>query len=115
MTWYHPKYYKELRKQYRDSIEALPRKGESLVPSKLQAANKRQATSKPEPVQVQETTSVKPQQTSSDKPQASSQNENRSSTPSLESSKLQASSPKQKGSSFKPQASSAKIPEPGNN
>jgi hypothetical protein len=27
----------------------------------------------------------------------------------------QASSPKQKGSSFKPQASSAKIPEPGNN
>ena len=32
MTWYHPKYYKELRKQYRDSIEALPRKGESLVP-----------------------------------------------------------------------------------
>ena len=61
MTWYHPKYYKELRKQYRDSIEALPRKGESLVPSKLQAANKRQATSKPEPVQVQETPSVKPQ------------------------------------------------------
>ena len=70
MTWYHPKYYKELRKQYRDSIEALPRKGESLVPSKLQAANKRQATSKPEPVQVQEATSVKPQQTSSDKLQA---------------------------------------------
>ncbi len=70
MTWYHPKYYKELRKQYRDSIEALPRKGESLVPSKLQAANKQQATSKPEPVQVQEATSVKPQQTSSDKPQA---------------------------------------------
>ena len=29
----HPKYYKELRKQYRDSIEALPRNGESLVPS----------------------------------------------------------------------------------
>ena len=27
----------------------------------------------------------------------------------------QASSPKQKGSSFKPEASSAKIPEPGNN
>ena len=40
----HPKYYKELRKQYRDSIEALPRNGESLVleeaPSlKLQAAS----------------------------------------------------------------------------
>ena len=31
------------------------------------------------------------------------------------SNKLQASIPKQKGSSFKPQASSAKIPEPGNN
>ena len=37
-TFRHPKYYKELRKQYRDSIEALPRNGESLVPSsKLQA------------------------------------------------------------------------------
>ena len=35
--------------------------------------------------------------------------------PSESSNKLQASSPKQKGSSFKPQASSAKIPEPGNN
>ena len=47
MTWYHPKYYKELRKQYRDSIEALPRNGESLVPtSKLQATScKRQASS----------------------------------------------------------------------
>ena len=30
--YYHPKYYKELRKQRRDSIEALPRNGESLVP-----------------------------------------------------------------------------------
>ena len=49
----HPKYYAALRAELR----------------KLQAANKRQATSKPEPVQVQETTSVKPQQTSSDKHQ----------------------------------------------
>ena len=46
--FYHPNYYKKLRKQYRDSIEALPRNGESLVleeapSSKLQAASKRQA------------------------------------------------------------------------
>ena len=54
MTYHHPKYYAALRAELR----------------KLQAANKRQATSKPEPVQVQETTSVKPQQTSSDKLQA---------------------------------------------
>jgi len=54
MTFYHPKYYAALRAELR----------------KLQAANKQQATSKPEPVQVQEATSVKPQQTSSDKPQA---------------------------------------------
>jgi len=44
-------------------------------------------------------------QATSNKPQAPSESSN----------KLQASSPKQKGSSFKPQASSAKIPEPGNN
>ena len=64
MEFKHPKYYKELRKQYRDSIEALPRKGESLVPSKLHAANKRQATSKPEPVQVQQAASAKRQASS---------------------------------------------------
>ena len=39
MIFYHPKYYKELRKQYRDSIEALPRNGESLVPSSKQQAS----------------------------------------------------------------------------
>ena len=39
MVFYHPKYYKELRKQYRDSIEALPRNGESLVPSSKQQAS----------------------------------------------------------------------------
>jgi hypothetical protein len=44
-------------------------------------------------------------QAASNKPQAPSESSN----------KLQASSPKQKGSSFKPQASIAKIPEPGNN
>jgi hypothetical protein len=48
MTFHHPKYYAALRAERR----------------------KQQATSKPEPVQVQEATSVKPQQTSSDKRQA---------------------------------------------
>ena len=59
MIWYHPKYYKELRKQYRDSIEALPRNGESLVPA---SSDKQQASS------------VKPQATEdkSNKPQAPS-------------------------------------------
>jgi len=38
-TFRHPKYYKELRKQYRDSIEALPRNGESLVPSSKHQAS----------------------------------------------------------------------------
>ena len=49
MTFYHPKYYAALRAELR----------------KLQAANKQQATSKPEPVQVQEATSLKPFTTSS--------------------------------------------------
>ena len=53
MEFKHPKYYAALRAELR----------------KQQAANKQQATSKPEPVQVQETTSLKPQQTSSDKHQ----------------------------------------------
>ena len=57
-----------------------------------------------------EATSVRPDpghklQATSNKPQA----------PSSLNNEPQASSPKQKGSSFKPQASSAKIPEPGNN
>ena len=46
------------------------------------------------------------------KPQAAS---NKLQAPSSLSNKLQASSPVAKASSFKPQASSAKIPEPGNN
>ena len=73
----HPKYYKELRKlrnKLDQAISSKNRDGEcerATGPGlKLQTANKPQATSKPEPVQVQETTSVKPQQTSSDKPQA---------------------------------------------
>jgi hypothetical protein len=64
MTWYHPKYYKELRKQYRDSIEALPRNGESLVPA---SSSKRQASSntKPEPSSGSETSNYKHQASSS--------------------------------------------------
>ena len=64
----HPKYYKELRKQYRDSIEALPRDGESLVPA---SSSKRQAASqpKPEPSSGSQTSSYK-HQAPSDKRQA---------------------------------------------
>jgi hypothetical protein len=78
MEFKHPKYYKELRKLRNKLDQAISSCSGSTelaqrAPGpglKLQAANKPQATSKPEPVQVQETTSVKPQQTSSDKPQA---------------------------------------------
>jgi hypothetical protein len=84
--WHHPKYYKELRKLRNKSDQAI---------------------SKPDTREVVD--SVRPgpglkQQAASDKPQA----------PSWSSNKLQASSPVAKASSFKPQASSAKIPEPGN-
>ena len=37
MEFKHPNYYKKLRKQRRDSTEALPRNGESLVLVKSQA------------------------------------------------------------------------------
>ena len=80
----HPKYYKELRKRNKSD----------------QAISDEAST---------EATSVRPgpglkHQASSAKLQA----------PSWSSHKLQASSPVAKASSFKPQASSAKIPEPGN-
>jgi len=91
MVFRSPKYYAELRKFRREQER------------KLQA------------------TSAKPQATSYKLPgprPISNANKgliHRSQAPSESSNKLQASSPKQKGSSFKPQASSAKIPEPGNN
>ena len=82
----HPKYYKELRKRNKSD----------------------QAISESKTVDIGDSVRPDPglkQQAASNKPQAPSESSN----------KLQASSPKQKGSSFKPQASSAKIPEPGNN
>ena len=94
--WKHPKYYKELRKLRNKLDQSI--------------------SSSPDGNQVERSTGpgLKPRYTPTgillgvdlgDKPQAPSESSN----------KLQASSPKQKGSSFKPQASSAKIPEPGNN
>jgi hypothetical protein len=76
--FYHPNYYKKLRKQYRDSIEALPRNGESLVLEEApsDSSSKLQA-------------SVKQKKVPSSKRQAE------------ESSKPQASSPKHKASSSK--------------
>ena len=85
MEFKHPKYYKELRKR---------NKLDQAISLRAHDGERERATGP----------GLKPQAASS-KPQASSLLKN----------KLQASSPKQKGSSFKPQASSAKIPEPGNN
>ena len=89
--FYHPNYYKKLRKQYRDSIEALPRNGESLVLEEApsDSSSKLQA-------------SVKQKKVPSSKRQAE------------ESAKPQASSPKQQASSSKPEATSSMIREPGN-
>ena len=81
----HPNYYKELRKLRNKLDQAISKEPAT-------AGNQRS----PGP-------GLKPQATSH-KPQA----------PSWSSHKLQASSPVAKASSFKPQASSAKIPEPGN-
>ena len=80
----HPKYYKELRKR---------NKSDQVISGANATAKVERA---PGP-------GLKPQATSA-KPQA----------PSWSSHKLQASSPVAKASSFKPQASSAKIPDPGN-
>ena len=81
----HPKYYKELRKR---------NKSDQTISLTLADGCNGSVRSGPGPKQ----------QAASHKPQA----------PSSLSNKLQASSPVAKASSFKPQASSAKIPEPGN-
>ena len=94
-TFRHPKYYKELRMQYGpqpancDSEE----KSEDRV-----ARGPGLKLPGPRPISNANKGLI-----------------HRRQAPSSESNKPQASSPKQKGSSFKPQASSAKIPEPGNN
>ena len=99
--FYHPNYYKKLRKQYRDSIEALPRNGESLV---LEEAPS-DSSSKP---QAPSDSSSKPYQINYDdfckgdeEPQASS------SKPQASSVKLQAPS------SDNPEVTSSPIREPG--
>ena len=80
----HPKYYKELRKR---------NKSDRVISGAEATAEVERAPGQGLKLQA-----------ASDKPQA----------PSWSSHKLQASSPVAKASSFKPQASSAKIPEPGN-
>ena len=108
MVFRSPKYYAELRK-FRKEQEL--RKRNKLAESRQpvvggQQQSDQSISSSPDGNQVERSTGpgLKLQATSN-KPQAPSESSN----------KLQASSPKQKGSSFKPQASSAKIPEPGNN
>ena len=69
--WYHPKYYKELRK--RNKLDQVISKQQATASStrapgpglKQQASSsKQQATSKPEPVQVQRASSAKRQASS---------------------------------------------------
>ena len=95
MVFRSPKYYAELRK-FRKEQELRKLRNNSD-----QAISDEAST---------EATSVRPGpglklQATSNKPQA----------PSSLNNEPQASSPKQNGSSFTPDASSAKIPEPGNN
>ena len=115
MTFYHPKYYKELRKAgnelaQRSAVkEDLASSGSSPARNKeeeraqlkVPSSNLDQAISQEAAtaaVGVRPGPGLKPQATSS-KPQA----------PSDESHRPQASSPKQQASSSKPQASSSKI------
>ena len=84
-TFRHPKYYKELRMQY------------GPQPANCDSEEKSED-------RVARGPGLKLQALSSKRQAPSSLNN-----------KPQASSPKQKGLSFKPEASSAKIPEPGNN
>ena len=96
MYYWTPKRIKEL-KAAGYKLHASPA---SLVKKSDQAISEDAST---------EATSVRPGP--GQKPQASS---TKLQAPSSLSNKLQASSPVAKASSFKPQASSAKIPEPGN-
>jgi len=114
--FYHPKYYKKLRKQYRDSIEALPRNGESLVLEEApsDSSSKLQASVK------QKKAPSRKLQAASDKPQAYQINyddfcKGDEEEPQASSSKPQASSPKRQASSSKPQATSSVIRDPRNN
>ena len=90
--WYHPKYYKELRKLRNKLDQAISHANSTRGPSDVRSGP-----------------GLK-QQSSSDKPQAPSDS-NSSQQDSID--KQQASSSKHRGSSFKPQASSARIPDPG--
>ena len=102
--FYHPKYYKKLRKQYRDSIEALPRNGESLVLEEApsDSSSKLQASVK------QKKAPSRKLQAASDKPQAYQINYDDfcrgDEEPQASSSKQQAPSSKHQASSRKQQA-----------
>ena len=94
MTFYHPKYYKELRKRNTDQAISPTR---ATAPSRRATGPglKQQAIDETVPhCDIEEAASPKHQ------------------APSLLSNKPQASSPEQQASSFKPQASSSKIREP---
>ena len=110
--FYHPNYYKKLRKQYRDSIEALPRNGESLVleeaPSDSSPSRKLQAASSEG--SSEDLRSSKPYQINYDDFCKGDEEE-----PQASSSKPQASSPKRQASSSKPKATSSVIRDPRNN
>ena len=99
----HPKYYKELRKLRNKLDQAISDEASTEATSVRPDPGLKLPG--PRPISNANKGLIHRRQAASDKLQAPSESSN----------KLQASSPKQKGSSFKPQASSAKIPEPGNN
>ncbi len=78
MVFYHPKYYKELRKRNRDLSELQRVKPERSVPQSDQAISSRAETSgtsvRPDPGLKRQASSVKPQapEETSDKRQAPS-------------------------------------------
>ena len=95
MVFRSPQYYAKLRKFRKEQeLRKLRNNSDQAISSKNRDGECERA---PDPGHKLQATSNKPQ------------------APSSLNNEPQASSPKQKGSSFKPQASSAKIPEPGNN
>jgi len=92
----HPKYYKELRKLRNKEARVNDHSASISDQAISLRSHDGERERSPGPGLKRQVASHKPQ------------------APSWSSHKLQASSPVAKASSFKPQASSAKIPEPGN-
>ena len=98
MVFYHPKYYKELRKLRNKSDQAISDEASTEATSVRSGPGLKQQA-------IEETVPHNDiEEASSSKPQAPSESNN----------KLRAPSPKHEASSSKPQVLSSKILEPGN-